>query len=106
MKLILSLAIALSLFFFPSSALAQAKPSDCSKSFVGCVTTKFATKAPFDIVSNIPKNKVSCPKISFTVGTGAFSVSRDFDICWIYDLVKIVKYPLMASLIIKIYLFS
>jgi hypothetical protein len=40
------------------------------------------------------------------VGTGTFSVSRNFDICWIYDLVRVVKYPLMAALIIKIYLFS
>lgn len=105
MKLIFSFAIALSIFLFPGTALAQAKP-DCSKSFINCVTSKFATKAPFDIVSNIPKEKISCPAISFTVGTGAFAVSRDFDICWIYDLVKVVKYPLMAALIIKIYLFS
>jgi hypothetical protein len=40
------------------------------------------------------------------VGTGPFSVSRDFNICFLYDLVRIVKYPLMAALIIKIYLFS
>jgi hypothetical protein len=106
MKLFFFIAITLSIFLFPSAALAQAKPNDCSKSFVGCVTTKFATKAPFDIVSNIPKAKTTCPKISFTVGTGAFAVSRDFDICWIYDLVKVVKYPLMTALIIKIYLFS
>lgn len=108
MKLILSIAIAFSIFLFPGTALAQAKPKppDCSKSFVKCVTSKFATKAPFDIVGNIPKQKATCPKISFTVGTGAFAVTRDFDICWIYDLVKVVKYPLMAALIIKIYLFS
>jgi hypothetical protein len=105
MNLFISIALALSIFIFPSSALAQAKPSDCSK-FVDCVTSKFATKAPFDILGNIPKGKATCPAINFTVGTGAFSVSRDFDICWIYDLVKIVKYPLMAALIIKIYLFS
>lgn len=106
MKLIFPIAIALSIFLFPGTALAQAKPPDCSKSFVRCVTSKFATKSPFDIVSNIPKQKATCPKISFTVGTGAFAVTRDFDICWIYDLVKVVKYPLMAALIIKIYLFS
>jgi hypothetical protein len=70
------------------------------------VSSKFAAKAPFDILSNIPEAKLTCPKISFTVGTGTFAVSRDFDICWIYDLVKVVKYPLMASLLIKIYLFS
>lgn len=108
MSAILSFAIAVSIFLFPDVALAQTKPKppDCSKSFVRCVTSKFATKAPFDIVSNIPRNKATCPKINFTVGTGAFSVSRNFDICWIYDLIKIVKYPLMAALIIKIYLFS
>jgi hypothetical protein len=106
MKLFISLAIALSIFLFPSSALAQAKPADCSKSFVSCVTSKFAAKAPFDILGNIPKEKATCPAINFTVGTGAFSVSRDFDICFLYDLVKVVKYPLMAALIIKIYLFS
>lgn len=104
MKLFLS--ILLSFFLFQSPALAQAKPNDCSKTFIGCVTSKFATKAPFDILGNIPKEKATCPAINFTVGTGTFSVSRDFDICWIYDLVKILKYPLMAALIIKIYLFS
>ncbi len=98
--------ISLSIFLFPAPALAQAKSSDCSKSFVGCVTSKFATKAPFDILGNIPKEKMTCPAINFTVGTGTFSVSRNFDICFLYDLVKIVKYPLMAALIIKIYLFS
>jgi hypothetical protein len=106
MRLFISFAITLSIFLFPRPALAQAKPSDCSKSFVGCVTSKFATKAPFDILGNIPKEKVTCPAINFTVGAGAFSVSRSFNICFIYDLVKVVKYPLMAALIIRIYLFS
>jgi hypothetical protein len=106
MKFFISIAIALSIFLFPRPALAQAKPADCSKSFVSCVTSKFATKAPFDILGNIPKEKATCPAINFTVGTGAFSVSRNFDICFLYDLVKILKYPLMAALIIKIYLFS
>jgi hypothetical protein len=106
MKIILSLVIFLSIFLFQSPAFAQAKPNDCSKSFVSCVTSKFATKAPFDILGNIPKEKATCPAINFTVGTGAFSVSRNFDICFLYDLVKVVKYPLMAALIIKIYLFS
>jgi hypothetical protein len=106
MKVILSLVIALSIFLFPSPALAQAKPADCSKSFVSCVASKFATKAPFDILGNIPKEKATCPAINFTVGTGTFSVSRNFDICFLYELVRIVKYPLMAALIIKIYLFS
>jgi hypothetical protein len=105
MKLLLS--ILLSFFLFQSSALAQAAPSNnCGNSFVGCVTSRFSAKFPFDIVANIPSNQIQCPAINFTVGTGAFSVSRNFDICWIYDLVRIVKYPLMASLIIKIYLFS
>jgi len=102
----LMLMISLSIFLFPAPALAQAKPADCSKSFVSCVTSKFATKAPFDILGNIPKEKATCPKVNFTVGTGPFSVSRDFNICFLYDLVRIVKYPLMAALIIKIYLFS
>jgi hypothetical protein len=106
MKIIIILAFALNIFFFPAPALAQVASSDCSKSFVNCVASKFAAKAPFDILSNIPKGKATCPKISFTVGTGIFAVSRDFDFCWIYDLIKVVKYPLMASLIIKIYLFS
>ncbi len=106
MKLLLSLVLVSSIFLFPSPALAQAKPNDCSKSFVSCVTSKFAKKAPFDILGNIPKEKATCPAINFTVGTGAFSVSRNFDICFLYDLVRIVKYPLVAALIIKIYLFS
>lgn len=107
MKVILFLVIALSIFFFPKQALAQsAPPNNCSQSFVGCVTSRFLTKAPFDILSNIPQNQATCPAINFTVGTGDFSVSRDFDICFLYELVRIVKYPLMAALIIKIYLFS
>ncbi len=104
-NLIICLVFSLGIFLSPP-ALAQTTQSDCSKSFVSCVSLKFAAKAPFDILSNIPKAKATCPKISFTVGTGTFAVSRDFDICWIYNLVQVVKYPLMASLIIKIYLFS
>jgi hypothetical protein len=106
MKLFFS--ILLSFFLFQSSALAQTTPSNstCSNSFIRCVTSRFSSKFPFDIVANIPRNQIQCPKITFTVGNGNFAVSRDFDICWIYDLMRIVKYPLMATLIIKIYLFS
>jgi hypothetical protein len=104
MKLLFS--ILLSFFLFQSSALAQTAPSNCSNSFIGCVTSRFSTKFPFNIVANIPRNQIQCPAVNFTVGTGTFSVSRNFDICWIYDLVRVVKYPLMAALIIKIYLFS
>jgi len=106
MKAIFSLMISLSIFLFPAPALAQARAADCSNSFVNCVTSKFSAKFPFDIAANIPSNQIQCPAINFTVGTGTFSVSRNFDICWIYDLVRVVKYPLMAALIIKIYLFS
>jgi hypothetical protein len=107
MKVILCLVISLSILLFSEGAFAATKPpTDCSKTFVGCVTSKFSSKFPFDVLANIPKNQAQCPKITFTVGNGKFVVSRDFDICWIYDLVKIVKYPLTAALIVKIYLFS
>jgi len=107
MKVIFSLVIILSILLFSAGqAIAATTPKDCSKTFIGCVTSKFSSKFPFDTVANIPKDKAQCPKITFTVGNGNFVVSRDFDVCWIYDLVRVVKYPLMAALIIKIYLFS
>ena len=95
--LIFGLSLALTVFF-SSASLAAATPTACSNSFLTCVTTKFASKFPFDIFGNISSEAITCPSISF--------FSRPFDMCFLYNTVKVLKYPLVASLLIKIYLFS
>jgi hypothetical protein len=80
-------------------AQAQSQPaSSCSSNFLTCVTSRFGDKFPFDIFANIEPAEIACPSISF--------FERPFDVCFIYETVRVLKYPLVASLLIKMYIFS
>jgi hypothetical protein len=81
----------------PAHAQAQSS-AGCSNNFLTCVTGRFADKFPFDLFSNIEPQQITCPSISF--------FERPFDVCFIYDTVRVLKYPLVASLLIKMYIFS
>lgn len=95
--LVFVLSLALTVFAsFPAQAAFT--PTTCSNNFLTCVTTKFASKFPFDIFGNVTPEEITCPSISF--------FSKPFDMCFLYNTVKVLKYPLVASLLIKIYLFS
>jgi hypothetical protein len=82
-----------------SPAHAQSQPAQvCSNKFLTCVTGRLANKFPFDIFANIEPAEIACPSISF--------FERPFDVCFIYETVRVLKYPLVASLLIKMYIFS
>lgn len=70
--------------------------------FVGCVTGKLAQKFPFDILGNLPSSKITCPKITISIGTE----SRDFDLCWMYEAMRPLKYVIAMSLLIKLFIYS
>jgi hypothetical protein len=97
----LLISISCAIILLPRPVLAQSQ-SNCSVSAVSCIQGQFASKFPFDILANIPQNKISCPQIHFNFA----EVSRDFDFCFIYDFLKIIKYPLAAALLMKIYIFT
>lgn len=67
--------------------------SECEE-FVPCVVSKFSAKFPFDLFANIPPASASCPKITL--------FEQEFDICWLYQALSIIKYPIIASLLLKI----
>jgi hypothetical protein len=81
----------------PAHAQSQSA-TGCSNNFLTCVTSRFADKFPFDIFANIEPAEIVCPSISF--------FNRPFDVCFIYETVRVLKYPLVASLLIKMYIFS
>jgi hypothetical protein len=88
------------LFAFASPALAQTSGTSCSQTgFIPCVRTKFQTKFPFDIFFNLPSGTaITCPKITL--------MYKEFDICFLYDSFKIIKYPIAAALLVKLYIFA
>jgi len=69
---------------------------DCND-FVGCISQKFSQKFPFDILVNLPSWSSSCPQIEF--------FGFDYELCWLDDLMRILKYPIGFSLIFKLYRF-
>lgn len=81
----------------PAQAQSQSA-TNCSNNFLTCVTGQLANKFPFDIFANIEPAEIVCPSISF--------FNRPFDVCFIYETVRVLKYPLVASLLIKMYIFS
>jgi hypothetical protein len=64
--------------------------------FIGCVSGKISKKFPFDIFS-LPSSQITCPKVNF--------FGSEFDLCFIYEAMRLVKYPIAAALIVKIFLF-
>jgi hypothetical protein len=68
----------------------------CDSDFIGCITGKFSKKFPFDIFS-LPSTEITCPKVNF--------FGEDFDLCFIYEALRLFKYPIAAALIIKLFLY-
>jgi hypothetical protein len=96
--IILSVLTASLYFVFAVPVSAQSGPSNCPSVFT-CVFDALKTKFPFDIFGTLPVSAtLTCPLITF--------FNRDFDFCFLYDGVQVVKYPIIASLLIKIYVYS
>lgn len=94
------------LVFLPQQAIAQGNQQNnqnrSCNNVVACVQDKFSKKFPFDMLGNISKEEISCPKVSFSFA----EIQRDFDFCFIYNFLKIIKYPIAAALLMRIYIFS
>jgi hypothetical protein len=78
-------------------------PPECvDDGFVTCVATKFSKKFPFDIIGNLPSSAITCPALSIEL----IGESRTFDLCWIYEGMRPLKYAVAMSLLIKLFLHS
>jgi hypothetical protein len=96
-------------FGYPSPPLSNWSHTDCDRilswellqkkceNLVSCISGKFAQKFPFDILFNLPPTQITCPKVNF--------FGSEFDLCFIYEAMRLVKYPIVAALIIKLFLY-
>lgn len=93
------ISFALIIFLFASPSIAQEEPpAECDNGFFTCITGNFADKFPFDIFANIELTEQECPSVTFFF--------KPFELCFILDLFKIMKYPVIASLLMKIYVYN
>jgi hypothetical protein len=70
----------------------------CGNENIGaCISDKFSKKFPFDIFFNLPSTKITCPKVNF--------FGSEFDLCFIYEALRLMKYPIAAALVIKLFLY-
>lgn len=70
----------------------------CGNENIGaCISDKFSKKFPFDILFNLPSTQITCPKVIF--------FASEFDLCFIYEAMRLMKYPIAAALIIKLFLY-
>jgi len=68
----------------------------CGNENIGaCFSDKFSKKFPFDILFSLPSTQITCPKVNF--------FGSEFDLCFIYEAMRLMKYPIAASLIIKLF---
>ena len=65
--------------------------------FISCISGKISKKFPFDILFNLPSAQITCPKVNF--------FESEFDLCFIYEAMRLMKYPIAAALIIKLSLY-
>jgi hypothetical protein len=73
-------------------------PPECEiEGVITCITDKFSRKFPFDIIGNLPSSQITCPKVIF--------FGSDFALCFIYEAMRLMKYPIAAALIIKLFLY-
>ena len=95
---VITLLISISIIFTPRGVFASDsdQPRGCTLS---CIGDSFQQIFPFDIFAGIPPGfEPECPK--FTI------FNRDFEFCLFLDAVKVLKYPVIIALLIKVYLFS
>jgi hypothetical protein len=73
-------------------------PPECEvQGVIACVTDKFSRKFPFDIIGNLPESRITCPKVNF--------FGSEFDLCFIYEAMRLMKYPIAAALAIKLFMY-
>jgi hypothetical protein len=79
-----------------SCTILEKKPCEV-EGFVICIASKFSSKFPFDIISNLPSTQINCPLVNF--------FGSSFDLCFIYEAMRLMKYPIAAALVIKLFLY-
>jgi hypothetical protein len=79
-----------------SCTILEKKPCEV-EGFTVCIARKFSTKFPFDILFNLPSTQITCPKVNF--------FGSEFDLCFIYEAMRMMKYPIAAALIVKFFLY-
>jgi hypothetical protein len=63
---------------------------------VKCALTVFSGKFPFDILRAMPPEGLSCPRLNF--------FANEFDVCFLYQAIAVMRYPMVVGLLIKIYI--
>jgi hypothetical protein len=79
-----------------SCTILEKKPCEV-EGFTICIARKFSTKFPFDILFNLPSAEITCPTVNF--------FGSEFDLCFIYEVMRLMKYPIAAALIVKFFLY-
>ena len=79
-----------------SCMILEKKPCEV-EGFVICMASKFSSKFPFDIIFNLPSTEITCPLVNF--------FGSSFDLCFIYEAMRLFKYPIAAALVIKLFLY-
>lgn len=72
----------------------ESPPACITVGFPACVGAQIITRFPFDIFLNIPAASINCPTVEF--------FEHVYDICWLYELMRWLKYPMALSLLIKL----
>jgi hypothetical protein len=84
-----------------SCTILEKKPCEV-EGFVACVTSKLSSRFPFDILANLPNNEITCPFLTIVL----FGEWRSFDLCWVYQAIRPLKYAVAMSLLIKLFIHS
>jgi hypothetical protein len=74
------------------SAFCWCPPPPCL--FPQCVVEEIVKVFPFDIFLGIPNVPLSCPSVSF--------FDFYYELCFLYEALRLIKYPIAVSLLIKI----
>ncbi|MBD0385196.1 MAG: hypothetical protein ICV54_01350 [Nostoc sp. C3-bin3] len=83
-------------YILNSCIVVEQKPCEI-EGFVACITSKFSSKFPLDIFLNLPSTQITYPKVNF--------FGKEFDLCFIYEAMRLMKYPIAAALVVKLFLY-
>jgi hypothetical protein len=69
------------------------KPKCAQIGAFNCLKNHLSSKFPFDLLAPPVASGSACPKVSF--------FEKEFDICWLDESIKLLKYPVVVALLIK-----
>lgn len=66
-----------------------------NSSFFKCAGNAFSSHFPFDIFTSLPDDReLVCPEFNF--------FGKVFDLCWLYSMVRVFKYPIILGFLVRI----